>query len=123
MNEKNAESYKPESLRTLRDEEIITERNLPRRSFLSTSGALLAGIAGMVSGAHAMAQDDPKKRPDDAPKPDDQRKPEDRPKPDDQPKPEDRRKSDDAQKQEERRKRDESRKRSSDPDKPTDPRR
>lgn len=110
MNETNAEPYKPESLRTLRDEEIITERNLPRRSFLSTSGALLLGIAGMVSGAHAMAQDDPKKRPDDAPKPDDQRKPEDR------------RKSDDAQKQEERRKRDESRKRSSDPDKPTDPR-
>lgn len=116
MSGKIAEPHKRESLRALTDEEIITKRNLPRRSFLSTSGALLAGIAGIVSGAQAVAQDDPKKRSDDPPKPDDQSKPEDRPKPNDQPKPDDKRKPED------RRKPDENRKRSSDPDKTTDPR-
>jgi hypothetical protein len=65
MNDKN----KPtdlESLQTITDDQIVTERKLPRRSFLSTTGALLAGAAGVVSGLRASAlrnssPDDPKK--------------------------------------------------------------
>ena len=64
-----------ESLQSLTDDQIVTERNLPRRSFLSTTGAFLAGAAGIVSGLRAAAMpnasqdtkrpDDPDKRPED----------------------------------------------------------
>ena len=96
---------------TLTDDDIVTERKLPRRSFLNSSGALLAGIVGMVSGARSSAQEaDPNKRPEDQPKPDDKRKPDDRRKADDKRKTEDRPKPDDKRKPE-------------DPDKPGEPHR
>lgn len=58
-----------ESLQTIKDDQIVTERKLPRRSFLGTTGAFLAGAAGIVSGVRAASvrnstHDDPKK-PDD----------------------------------------------------------
>jgi hypothetical protein len=117
MSDRNFEPDKRDLPRTITDEEIVTERMLPRRSFLQSSGALFAGVAGIVTGARAAAQDDPDKRPDDArkpehrPNPDDAQKPEDRPKPDDTRKPEHRRKSDDQAKPED------APKRPADPDK------
>jgi hypothetical protein len=64
-----------ESLQSLTDDQIVTERKLPRRSFLSTTGAFLAGAAGVVSGLRAATipnasqdtkrPDDPDKRPAD----------------------------------------------------------
>lgn len=69
-----------EPLRTVTDDEIVTERRLPRRSFLSASGALLAGATGIVSSLRASglghpAQDDPDKKPADPDKrPDDAHK-------------------------------------------------
>jgi hypothetical protein len=43
--------------RNLTDEQIVTERKLPRRSFLTAAGTLLAGGAlAMVSGSRAAAQ-------------------------------------------------------------------
>lgn len=57
---------RPESVRSISDEDIVTERKLPRRSFLRTSGALLASGAGVVATAGmARAQDDPDKKPED----------------------------------------------------------
>ena len=101
--------------RSLSDDQIVTERVLPRRSFLSKSGLLLAGAAGIVSGARAMAQqDDPSKRPDDQRKPDDKSKPDDARKPDDQSKPDDNAKP-------ERRKPDDQSKPDDAPKKPSDP--
>lgn len=67
-------------LRTVTDDQIVTERTLPRRSFLSRTGALLAGATGIVSGIRASglgysAQDDPDKKPADPDKrPDDAHK-------------------------------------------------
>lgn len=62
MSEKDSELQNLESLRTVTDEEIVTERTVPRRSFLRSSGALLAGAAGIVAGGQVLAQDDPDKR-------------------------------------------------------------
>jgi hypothetical protein len=42
---------------TVTDEQIVTERKHPRRSFLTATGALLAGAAAIVSGARAATQD------------------------------------------------------------------
>jgi hypothetical protein len=55
---------------SITDDEIVTERRLPRRSFLSATGALLAGATGVVSGLRAsglrhQGQDDPDKKPAD----------------------------------------------------------
>lgn len=55
-----------EPLTTLTDDEIVTERKLARRSFLSRTGAVLAGAAGIVAGLRAAtvknaSPDDPKK--------------------------------------------------------------
>lgn len=57
-------------LQSVTDDEIVTERKLPRRSFLSASSAFLAGAAGIVSGLRASPvlnspQGDPDKRPAD----------------------------------------------------------
>jgi len=63
-----------ESPRTLTDEEMVTERRVARRSFLSAAGTLLAGGAlAIVSGRRAAAQGTdadakPKKKDDDADK-------------------------------------------------------
>jgi outer membrane biosynthesis protein TonB len=67
MIDKNAEATDKESLQTITDDQIVTERKVPRRSFLSTTGALLAGAAGIVSGVRASSfqnssQDDPDKK-------------------------------------------------------------
>jgi hypothetical protein len=117
MAEKDTETGDLQSLRSLTDDEIVTERKLPRRSFLGTTGVVLAGAAGIVSGMkasglHSAPQDDPNKRPADPDK-----KPEDPDKrPDDaHKKPEDRRKKEDK-------KADDAHKRSTDPDRrPADP--
>ena len=73
-----------ESLRSLTDEQIVTERRVARRSFLTSSGAVLTGAAGLVAGLRAAAartvsHDDPKPRPDDPPPPppDPDKRPED----------------------------------------------
>jgi len=63
-----------ESLRTITDKEIVTERRVPRRSFLTAAGTLLAGGAlAIVSGRRAAAQEPdsdakPKKKDEDADK-------------------------------------------------------
>jgi outer membrane biosynthesis protein TonB len=116
MSDKNKELNRVEPLRTLSDEQLITERKLPRRSFLGASGALIAGVSGIASGMYAaVRQDDPNKRPNNDPP-----KPEDRPKPDDQPKPEDRPKSEEERKAEERRRKAEERRKAQDRPKPDD---
>ena len=56
---------KREFSQTLTDEQIITERNLPRRSFLARTGVALAGgaaalILGRTAGAQAQDPDKPK---------------------------------------------------------------
>ncbi|MGH9404106.1 MAG: hypothetical protein ACRD2P_18640 [Terriglobia bacterium] len=53
-----------EPSKTLADEQIVTERKLPRRSFLTAAGAFLAGAAVIVSGVKAAAQEasDPDKK-------------------------------------------------------------
>jgi outer membrane biosynthesis protein TonB len=70
MTDRKTEKPDLEPLRTVTDDEIVTERRLPRRSFLSTSGVLLAGATGIVSGVRASglphsAQEDPHKKPAD----------------------------------------------------------
>lgn len=66
MNEPKPEVTELESLETITDGQIVTERKLPRRSFLSASGAVLTGAAGLVAGlrianAKSASADDPKK--------------------------------------------------------------
>lgn len=102
-----------ESPRTLSDDEIVTEQKVPRRSFLSTTGALLTGATGLVLGARASGllnspQDDPNKRPAD---------------PDKKPADPDKKVDDPHKKEEERRKKeDDPHKRADDPNKrPPDP--
>ena len=68
MSDRETEGLDP--LRTLTDDQIVTEQTLPRRSFLSRTGALLGGATGIVSGLrasglHHSAQDDPDKKPAD----------------------------------------------------------
>ena len=64
MDEKNREGANSKSSRSLTDDQIVTEKKLPRRSFLSTSGLFLAGgAAAIVSGVRAKAAS-----PDDAPR-------------------------------------------------------
>src|SRR5690348_320406 len=41
------------STRTLNDDQILTERKVPRRSFLATAGTLMAGATAIVAGARA----------------------------------------------------------------------
>ncbi len=66
MPDKDIEATDSESLGTITDDQIVTERKVPRRSFLSTTGALLVGAAGIVSGVRAATpQNDPDKKPAD----------------------------------------------------------
>lgn len=58
MADKNPYVVNQEAPRTLTDEQIVTERKLPRRSFLAATGAVLVGgAAALVSGMRAAAQD------------------------------------------------------------------
>ncbi|MGH9542842.1 MAG: hypothetical protein ACRD2H_13295 [Terriglobales bacterium] len=50
MPDKNAEA-RPET--TLADEQITSQRGLPRRSFLTAAGAMLVGAAAVVASARA----------------------------------------------------------------------
>src|ERR1043165_4191257 len=52
----------PKSPVTLTDDQIVTAKRNSRRSFLSSSGALLAGAAALATGTgvRALAADDPK---------------------------------------------------------------
>ena len=117
MTDKNHEAPDTESLRTVTDEEIVTERKVPRRSFLGATGAVLAGAAGIVTGAtatglHHPPQDDPDKKPADPDKKPSKKEDETRKKADDASK-----KADDAPK-----KADDPQKKAADPDKkPADP--
>lgn len=56
MAEKDPKVVKQESSQTLTDEQIVTERKIPRRSFLTAAGALLVGAAALASGVRAVAQ-------------------------------------------------------------------
>lgn len=121
MSDKNTKVPNLEPLRTVTDDQIVTERKLPRRSFLSTTGALLTGAAGIVAGMRGSSLQDQTQDPDKKPA-DPDKKPADPDKP-----------SDDERKrrEEERRKRREDSdkkpsdpdKRPADPNKPTDPQR
>ncbi len=69
MNGPKPDAKKPESLDSVTDDQIVTERKLPRRSFLTAGGVVLTGAAGLVAGlrkasAKTASPDDPKK-PDD----------------------------------------------------------
>ncbi len=56
MAEKDPRVVKQESSQTLTDDQIVTERKMPRRSFLTAAGALLVGAAALASGVRAVAQ-------------------------------------------------------------------
>jgi hypothetical protein len=55
--------------KTVRDEQILTERKFPRRSFLTATGALLAGAVAIASGVRASAQEQKATDPDTKDKP------------------------------------------------------
>ena len=56
MAEKDPKVVGQASSQTLTDEQIVTERKMPRRSFLTAAGALLVGAAALASGVRAVAQ-------------------------------------------------------------------
>jgi hypothetical protein len=56
MAEKDPKVVGQESSQTLTDGQIVTERKMPRRSFLTAAGALLVGAAALASGVRAVAQ-------------------------------------------------------------------
>ena len=56
MAERDPKVVGQESSQTLTDEQIVTERKMPRRSFLTAAGALLVGAAALASGVRAVAQ-------------------------------------------------------------------
>lgn len=125
MIDKNNEAADLESLETLTDDQIVTERKLPRRSFLGTTGAILAGAAGIVSGLRAATrqnapQNDPDRKPADPDKrsADPDKRPAD---PDKRPADPDKRPADPDKKSEDRdRKRGDPDKKPADPDKRPD---
>jgi hypothetical protein len=69
MTEKNSEAPNSNLSRTLTDDQIVTEKKVQRRSFLSATGIVLAGAAAIVSGVRATAgglnaDDKPRSDPD-----------------------------------------------------------
>src|SRR5258708_36910498 len=54
---RNPEAANQKSPWTVTDDQIVTERKCPRRSFLTATGAALAAAAAIVSGAWAQAQE------------------------------------------------------------------
>ena len=50
--------------RTVTDDQIVTERKSPRRSFLTATGAMLAAAGAIVSGARAEPQEQKASDPD-----------------------------------------------------------
>src|SRR5512140_3872801 len=62
MADESRKAPNPQSAHTLKDDEIITERKLSRRSFVTVAGTLLAGGAAfLVAGSAASAQDQTEK--------------------------------------------------------------
>ena len=53
MMDKKAEEVDQKSSRTLTDDQIVTERKTPRRSFLAVAGTIVAGAAAIVAGTRA----------------------------------------------------------------------
>ena len=125
MNDQNNDRAPLEPFETLTDDQIVTEKRVARRSFLSRTGALLTGAAGIVAAARASTSgnsryDDPK-RPDDPDKrPADQdKRPEDRDRKAD---PDKRREDPDKRREDPDKRREDPDKRREDPDKrPADP--
>jgi hypothetical protein len=67
MDHKKTDDVNQKALRTLTDDQIVTERKLPRRSFLTVAGAFVAGATAIVAGTRATSilaspQDDPDKK-------------------------------------------------------------
>lgn len=90
MRETDQKGLNKQSPQTLTDEQIVTEKTIPRRSFLAATGAvLLGGAASLVLGNTAGAQthDPDKPRNTDPDKPQDPDKP--RPQDPDKPRPND----------------------------------
>src|SRR5215467_7430939 len=57
MSKLDENGVNPTSPQTITDEEIVTEKSLPRRSFLTTTGAVLVGgAAALVLGTNMMGQ-------------------------------------------------------------------
>ncbi len=58
MADEKQEATNQKAPSTLTDDQILTGRKVPRRSFLSTTGMILAGgAAAIVAGKRALAQD------------------------------------------------------------------
>lgn len=94
MRDTNEKGFNSHSARTLTDEQIVTEKTVPRRSFLARTGAVLfGGATALLLGrtAGAQAQDPDKPRTPDPDKPQDPDKPRrqdpDKPRPQDPDKP------------------------------------
>jgi hypothetical protein len=67
MDHKKTDDMNEEALRSLTDEQIVTERKIPRRSFLTTAGVFMGGAAAIVAGTRATTllaspQNDPDKK-------------------------------------------------------------
>lgn len=65
MADKDPEVVNQEPSGTVTDDQIVTERKMPRRSFLAATGAFLAGAAVIASSVRAAAQEttsDPDKK-------------------------------------------------------------
>ena len=78
MEDGNGKSHRPAE--TLSNEQIVTERTLPRRSFLAQAGALLVGAAAIATATRAVAftgaqQSDPDKAKTKASDPDQKKAP------------------------------------------------
>jgi hypothetical protein len=54
---KNPEEINREASPSLADDQIVTERTFSRRSFLTATGALLAGAVALAAGVKGMAQE------------------------------------------------------------------
>jgi hypothetical protein len=56
-NHEGGERMQSMSEKKVTDEQILTQRKFPRRSFLTAAGALLAGAAAVASGVRVSAQE------------------------------------------------------------------
>lgn len=57
MAEKSEQVVNGQNAKSLSEEQIVTERTLSRRSFLTSTGALLAGAVALATGMPLMAQE------------------------------------------------------------------
>ena len=66
--DESREAMSQEQTQTLTDGQIVTERKVPRRSFLTVAGTLLAGGALAITAAARAGAQEPEKKDDDADK-------------------------------------------------------